>query len=210
MGFAQQIADLTKSVNGLITTVKGQTTKWNNAVNAQIGKLESWKDNVVVRKMIDLSHLDSEKFYPVMISRPHLGSSISIIRHYSEKFTGDKMAGLDMKMFLSGNSWGGNPMNITMLQNLQTYNQVVGAVGYMHHGYKIGVFLRGGFLYHIEKNGGFDVEIIEEKTTYYKDVEYALTAGPVTLQECLDSQGAVGTWEVLKDHGKTYINELGA
>jgi hypothetical protein len=51
MGLKEEFAKLTNEVKEIVSTVKNQTTIWKNAIDAQVQRLEDWKNNVTKKTL---------------------------------------------------------------------------------------------------------------------------------------------------------------
>lgn len=151
---------------------------------------------------------DKDTFYPVLISLSStLETRISLTKWYTanNRENGAGLAGVNLSLLVGGGTRGGNSMHIAVLHNAQTYRPTVPAIGFMSHGYTLGLFLRGGYKYDLKSsNHNTNVVILDSEIEYYSN----LTAGPVDYNTAQASAGAFAIASNFHMHNFN-IKELG-
>ena len=112
----------------------GKVADINQRMNTAEQDLENWKNsafnnedatlNVAIgsRKLIDLTHLASDIFYPLFLHGDYSHvNEYEISRGYSEPRPGNDYAGLFLKFAFVGDISGGNPVTLMIHQCQQTY-----------------------------------------------------------------------------------------
>lgn len=232
----QTNAELVVASNELTSEVTSKLSTINSTVSAKMGEVDStlnntittlndWRSNVFQsddakrqiqlgsKTGLDLVHLDSNTFYPVIFkgSPTHI-NEYEISRWYEEK-KGDSLgsAGLFLKFSYVGDLWGGNPNSLYIHRNEQTYILSAGALGYVNY-YHACVFLRGGYFYNIfSNNPSQDLTLYEVKTKYYEspNPDHDSWIGPVSLGDIETSLGVLTVGPIFNAPHNKDISQLG-
>jgi len=68
MSLATVVAEAITAVNGLVTTVKGQFSKWDGQVQGKINELEGWKNSLINKKTITVPTIRIPENTPTLIA----------------------------------------------------------------------------------------------------------------------------------------------
>lgn len=154
-------------------------------------------------------------FYPVRLKlNAEKSNRFEIFKTYSSgNRDATQPAGLNLIIEASGGTWGGNPMIFNIIQNYQTYRRTVAAIGFMSHGYELGVYLKGGCKYNlISSNSNNAPIIVSEHLANYthqaSDSPNKIDCGPVDVETAVTSNGAIATSSAFI-RSVAYVQSLG-
>jgi hypothetical protein len=214
----------TNAATQLTAVITNKVTKIDAAVNETFTMLNAWKTTAFTspeaknsvspgcEKLLDLSHLSANLFYPVIINKGHVHRvcDYEISRYYSAP--GPELGGVFLRFSFVGHTWGGNPISIVIERNQQTYRLMAAALGLANYYHPV-IFLRGGYEYNLISNkSNIEYVLYDVKSRYYHEElrpQYDSYIGPVDEATAIASAGGLTLGPVYNKEHTNFIANLG-
>lgn len=136
------------------------------------------------RSIIDLQHLSSSNYYPILIEGGQFdhANEVEFCRGYAEPYSSSApgLAYVNLKFRFYGYSWGGSHVGLYVDFFQENYRNTVGLVGYRGY-YNPVIFARGGYRYNYRTNF-ISSWIIVESPTLVRNAgdQYDYGLGPIS------------------------------